>query len=69
MLTPSLFGVVGFQGTWLVMAAIAVLWNPVFPFAFTGVPWLVAHIVASALCVVAGVLISVPREGTGAARG
>lgn len=53
----------------VVMVAIAVLWNPVFPFALTGAPWLVAHIVASALCVVAGVLISVPREGTGAARG
>ncbi len=52
----------------VVMVAIAVLWNPIYPFWFTGVAWLVAHVIASALCVVAGVLISVPRPGTDAAR-
>lgn len=45
----------------VVMVAIAVVWNPVFPLALSPVFFLVASIVAAALCVVAGVLISVPR--------
>jgi len=52
----------------VVMVAIAVLWNPVYPFAFSGVFWLVAHIVAAAVFVVAGVLISTPRDGAPTAR-
>lgn len=53
------------QWWWVaIMLVIAVLWNPVYPFGFTGPVWLVAHIVASALFVVAGVLISVVRPGT-----
>jgi hypothetical protein len=52
----------------VVMVAIAVLWNPVYPLGFTGAIWLVAHIVAAALCIVAGTLISVPRTTSGAAR-
>ena len=57
------------QWWWTVaLAAIAVLWNPVYPFGFTGVAWLVAHGVAAALCVVAGVMISVPRAAPGGSR-
>jgi len=48
----------------VVMIAIAVLWNPVYPFEFTGPLWLTAHVVAAALLIVAGALISVPRAGT-----
>jgi hypothetical protein len=47
----------------VVMVAIAVLWNPVYPFSFSGVFWLVAHIVGAGLFVVAGVLVRTSLEG------
>lgn len=43
------------------MAIIAVVWNPVFPFAFDQPVWLVAHIVGAAVFLAAGALIWMPR--------
>lgn len=45
-----------------VMLAIAVLWNPMFPFEFTGTWWVAAHIVAAALFIAAGASIKSVRE-------
>ena len=42
------------------LAVIAVLWNPVFPFAFDGPFWLAAQFVAALVLVLAGVVIRVP---------
>jgi hypothetical protein len=42
------------------LALIAVLWNPVFPFAFDGPFWLAAQFVAALVMVLAGVVIRVP---------
>jgi hypothetical protein len=47
------------------MVAIAVLWNPVYPFAFDGPVWLTAHIVAAVLVITAGLLITIPRQQPG----
>jgi hypothetical protein len=44
---------------WLpVPVVIAVLWNPVVPFAFAGKPWAIGQLVAAALLVVTGVFAS-----------
>jgi hypothetical protein len=46
---------------WLpVMLAIAVVWNPVFPFGFDGPWWVGAQYVAILVFVLAGVLIKAP---------
>lgn len=46
---------------WLpVMLAIAVIWNPVFPFGFEGPFWVGAQYVAVIVFVLAGILIKVP---------
>jgi hypothetical protein len=42
------------------LLAIAVLWNPVFPFGFDGPLWLGAQYLAILVFVLAGVLIKVP---------
>jgi hypothetical protein len=42
------------------LAAIAVAWNPVFPFDLHGQWWVAAQYVAAIVFVVAGVLIKVP---------
>lgn len=56
------FAVQARQWWWtVVFAAVAVAWNPVYPFAFSGVWWIVAHIVVAAVFAVAGALIRVPR--------
>ena len=44
-----------------VFIAIAVIWNPVFPFAFTGIVWTVAQPVAAVLFLIAGATIKVRR--------
>ncbi|WP_286057527.1 DUF6804 family protein [Microbacterium wangruii] len=44
-----------------VMLAIAVVWNPLFPFPFAGPWWSGAHAVAAAVFLVAGSLIKTPR--------
>ena len=51
-----------------VMAAIAVLWNPVFPFAFDGPVWMGAQYIAILAFVLAGVLIKVPFTAEDARR-
>lgn len=48
-----------------VMLAIAVVWNPLFPFPFTGPWWAGAHIAAAAVFIVAGALIKSPRKTPG----
>lgn len=49
----------------LPLAALAVIWNPVVPFAFSGRPWVLAHIAAAAVFLVVGFLLKVPdRDGT-----
>lgn len=45
-----------------VMLAIAVIWNPVFPFGFLGVGWNVAQVVAAFVFLAAGATIKVRRE-------
>ncbi len=44
-----------------VFAAIAVLWNPVFPFPFTGPIWIAAQPGAAIAFLVAGALIRIER--------
>lgn len=44
-----------------VFAAVAVLWNPVWPFGFEGTPWLAVQPVAAVLFLVAGMLIKTER--------
>lgn len=57
------FSVQARQWWWtVVFIAIAVLWNPVFPFAFVGPVWTVAQFVAAVAFLVAGALVKVPRE-------
>lgn len=46
----------------IVFAAVAVLWNPVFPFAFDGAAWTIAQFVAAVAFLAAGALVKVPRE-------
>lgn len=46
-----------------VMVAIAALWNPIYPFAFAGIWWQVAQVVAALAFITAGALIKQPREG------
>jgi uncharacterized membrane protein len=56
------FGLQAKQGWWgVVFAAVAVLWNPVFPFGFGGTIWTLAQFVAAVVFLVAGVLIKSPR--------
>ncbi|MFF2485668.1 DUF6804 family protein [Microbacterium sp. NPDC058062] len=45
-----------------VFAAIAVLWNPIFPFAFDGPFWTAAQPVAAVLFLVAGATIRTTRS-------
>ncbi len=44
-----------------VFLAIAVVWNPVMPFDLSGQPWLLAHLGAAVVALVAAVLIKAPR--------
>lgn len=49
------------QWWWLpVFAAVAVIWNPVAPFGFSGIWWLGAQYLAVLAFVAAGVLVKVP---------
>lgn len=55
------FGVQARQWWWgIVFLAIAVLWNPVYPFDFEGTVWTVAQFVAALVFLAAGVLIKSP---------
>ncbi len=44
-----------------VFAAIAIAWNPVAPFEISGQLWLLAHVAAAIVALVAAVLIKAPR--------
>jgi len=57
------FAVQARQWWWLIaFIPIAVVWNPVYPFAFSGTIWLAAQVLAAGVFVLAGVLISTKRE-------
>lgn len=45
------------------LAAIAVLWNPVFPFPFAGAWWTSAQLAAAVVFLVVGALVRVRVEG------
>lgn len=44
-----------------VFVAIAVLWNPVCPFPFSGIFWILAQPIAGSTFLLAGILIRKPR--------
>lgn len=51
------------QWWWVpVMLVIAVVWNPLYPFTFTGPWWSGAHVLAAATCIAAGAMIKSPRK-------
>ncbi|WP_137844635.1 DUF6804 family protein [Microbacterium sp. 2FI] len=57
------FAVQAGQWWWMpVFAAIAVLWNPVLPFPFTGPVWTAAQPVAAVVFLIAGAMIKVRRR-------
>ncbi|MEV5040718.1 DUF6804 family protein [Microbacterium sp. LMI1x-1-1.1] len=45
-----------------VMLAIAVVWNPIFPFEFSGQIWSAAQVAAAFVLIGAGATIKTPRE-------
>jgi len=48
---------------WLpVMLAIAVIWNPIFPFEFSGPIWSAAQVAAAIVLLAAGATIKVRRQ-------
>ncbi len=52
-------------GQWwwsIVFVAIAVLWNPIFPFAFSGWVWTMAQFVAALAFITAGALVKNERQ-------
>ncbi len=56
------FAVQARQWWWvLVFVAVAVLWNPVYPFSFSGIVWILAQPIAGSVFLIAGVLIRQPR--------
>lgn len=56
------FAVQARQWWWgVILLAIAVLWNPVYPFGFAGTLWTIAQFVAAVVFLAAGVLIKSPR--------
>ncbi|MFD1716180.1 DUF6804 family protein [Amnibacterium flavum] len=58
------FAVQGRRWWWaLPMVAVAVLWNPVLPFAFEGVLWAAGHIFAAAAFLAVGLFLRVPESG------
>lgn len=44
------------------MLAVAVLWNPVYPFQFEGSGWMAAHIMAGATFLATGLFTKVPER-------
>jgi hypothetical protein len=62
-LIMAVFAVQGRRFPWVLpLAALAIVWNPVVPFDFTGLPWLLAHIGAAAAFLVIGFLLKVPDQ-------
>lgn len=61
-LITAWFAVQAKQWWWIpIFVAIAVVWNPVFPFAFSGPLWTAAQPVAAIVFLVAGAMIKVPQ--------
>lgn len=57
------FAIQGRAWWWLpLLAAIAVLWNPVLPFDWSGPIWIGAHYLAAAVLIVVGVFVKVRTE-------
>jgi hypothetical protein len=60
-LIMAVYAVQGRRWLWLIpLAALAVAWNPVVPFDFSGQPWVLAHIAAAAVFLLVGFLLRVP---------
>jgi len=56
------FAVQARQWWWVpVFLAIAVVWNPVFPFGFDGLAWGIAQALAAVVFLVAGALVKTER--------
>lgn len=56
------FGYQAGQWWWtVVFVAVAVLWNPVWPFDFSGTWWVAAQPIAGALFIAAGIFIKTKR--------
>jgi len=45
----------------IVFVAVAIVWNPAYPFEFEGPWWITAQIVGAVLFLLAGALIKTPR--------
>jgi hypothetical protein len=57
------FAIQARQWWWVpVFAANAVVWNPVFPFSFSGPVWIAAQPAAAIVFLVAGAVIKTPRS-------
>ena len=61
-LVISVFAWQARQWWWIIgLVPVAVVWNPVYPFAFEGTVWLAAQFIAALLFVVTAVFIKVPN--------
>lgn len=61
-LITAWFAVQAKQWWWIpIFVAIAVVWNPVFPFELSGTLWTAAQPVAAIVFLVAGAMIKVPQ--------
>jgi len=57
------FAVQARQWWWLIaFVPIAVVWNPIYPLALSGTPWLALQVLAAGVFVIAGVLIKIRRD-------
>lgn len=45
-----------------IMLAVAVIWNPIFPFAFSGAIWSAAQVAAAFVFLAAGATIKIRRQ-------
>ncbi|WP_286278743.1 DUF6804 family protein [Naasia aerilata] len=57
----AVFAGQGRKWLWLIpLVALAVVWNPVVPFGFSGPPWVLAHIAAAAVFLVVAFFLRTP---------
>ena len=65
----AVYAAQGRRWLWILpLAALAVIWNPVFPVDFSGPPWVVAHIAAAGVFLLVGFFLTVPDKGDGRPR-